>query len=85
MFTPEQYEELLKLSLDALRAARGEIKPVMSLCDCRMIGSFPTTIQPMRAFVDKFSALEGKDGVLSVSAAHCFPYADVPEIGRAHV
>ena len=27
------------------------------------------------------AALEGKDGVLSVSAAHCFPYADVPEMG----
>ena len=71
-------EEVVELTL---RAARGEIKPVMSVCDCRMIGSFPTTIQPMRAFVDKFSALEGKDGVLSVSAAHCFPYADVPEMG----
>jgi microcystin degradation protein MlrC len=64
-----------------LRAARGEIRPVMSLYDCRMIGSFPTTMQPMRAFVDKMSSLEGKDGVLSVSAAHCFPYADVPEMG----
>ena len=71
-------EEVVELTL---RAARGEIKPVMSLYDCRMIGSFPTTMQPMRAFVDKMSSLEGKDGVLSVSAAHCFPYADVPEMG----
>ena len=71
-------EEVVELTL---RAARGEIKPVMSLCDCRMIGSYPTTIQPMRAFVDKMSALEGHNGVLSVSAAHCFPYADVPEMG----
>jgi microcystin degradation protein MlrC len=53
----------------------------MSLVDCRMIGSFPTTIEPMRGFVDKISALEGKDGVLSISLAHCFPYADVPEMG----
>ena len=60
-------EEVVELTL---QAARGQIKPVMSLCDCRMIGSFPTTIQPMRAFVDKMSSLEGKDGVLSVSAAH---------------
>jgi microcystin degradation protein MlrC len=71
-------EEVVDLTL---RAARGEIRPVMSLYDCRMIGSFPTTMQPMRAFVDKMSSLEGKDGVLSVSAAHCFPYADVPEMG----
>ena len=25
--------------------------------------------------------MEGKDGILSISIAHCFPYADVPEIG----
>jgi microcystin degradation protein MlrC len=71
-------EEVVELTL---RAARGEIQPVMSLVDCRMIGSFPTTIQPMRGFVDKVSALEGKDGVLSISLAHGFPYADVPEMG----
>lgn len=71
-------EEVVELTL---RAIRGEIHPVMSLADCRMIGSFPTTLQPMRGFVDKISALEGHDGVLSVSIAHCFPYADVPELG----
>ena len=71
-------EEVVELTL---RAVRGEISPVMSLVDCRMIGSFPTTLQPMRGFVDKISALEGKDGVLSISIAHCFPYADVPEMG----
>jgi len=71
-------EEVVELTLQAIR---GTIKPVMSLVDCRMIGSFPTTIEPMRGFVDKISALEGKDGVLSISLAHCFPYADVPEMG----
>jgi len=71
-------EEVVELTL---RAIRGEIKPVMSMVDCRMIGSFPTTIEPMRGFVDKISALEGKNGVLSISLAHCFPYADVPEMG----
>ena len=71
-------EEVVELTL---QAARGRISPVMSLVDCRMIGSFPTTLQPMRGFVDKISALEGKDGVLSISIVHCFPYADVPEMG----
>jgi microcystin degradation protein MlrC len=71
-------EEVVEL---ILRTIRGEIRPVMSLVDCRMIGSFPTTIQPMRGFVDRISALEGHDGVLSISIAHCFPYADVPELG----
>ncbi|MBI3706795.1 MAG: M81 family metallopeptidase [Proteobacteria bacterium] len=71
-------EEVVDLTL---RAIKGEIRPVMSVFDCRMIGSFPTTLQPMRGFVDKIKALEGKNGVLSISVAHCFPYADVPEIG----
>jgi len=71
-------EEVVELTLQAVR---GQVKPVMSLFDCRMIGSFPTTMQPMRGFVDKISALEGRDGVLSISIAHCFPYADVPEMG----
>jgi len=71
-------EEVVELTL---RAMRGEIRPVMSLFDCRMIGSFPTTIQPMRGLVDRVIALEGHDGVLSISLAHGFPYADVPEMG----
>ena len=71
-------EEVVEVTL---RAARGEITPVMSLVDCRMIGSFPTTLQPMRGFVNRISAMEGKNGVLSISLAHCFPYADVPEMG----
>ncbi len=79
----ERAEEVLTL---VLRTIRKEIKPVMSLYDCRQIGSYPTTEPLMRAFVDKVSAMEGKDGVLSISLGHCFPYADVPELtGRVLV
>jgi microcystin degradation protein MlrC len=53
----------------------------MSVYDCRQIQSYPTTIQPMRGLVDRIKAMEGKDGILSVSIAHCFPYADVAELG----
>jgi microcystin degradation protein MlrC len=74
----ERAEELLSL---VLRTIRGQVKPVMSLYDCRQIGSYPTTLPLMRAFVDKLQAMEGKDGVLSISVNHCFPYADVPELG----
>jgi len=73
----DRAEDLLTL---VLRTVRGEIKPVMSVYDCRQIGSYPTQFPLMRAFVDKLYALEGKDGILSVSVAHCFPYADVPEL-----
>ena len=73
----ERAEDLLDLVLATLRH---EIKPVMSVYDCRQIQSYPTTLPVMRAFVDRIKALEGKDGILSVSIAHCFPYGDVPEL-----
>ena len=79
----ERAEDVLDLVLATLR---GQIKPVMSLYDCRQIQSYPTTLPLMRAFVDRIKAMEGKDGVLSISIVHCFPYADVPELsGRVLV
>jgi microcystin degradation protein MlrC len=53
----------------------------MAAWDCKMIGVFHTTRQPMRGFVDKLSAMEGKDGVLSLSIAHGFPWSDIKEMG----
>lgn len=73
----ERAEEVLDL---VLRTVRGQVKPVTSLYDCRQIGSYPTTQPLMRAFVDKVKAMEGKDGILSISIGHCFPYADVAEL-----
>ncbi|WP_145137978.1 M81 family metallopeptidase [Roseomonas gilardii] len=74
----ERGEELLDLVLATLR---GRIRPVMSLWDCRLIASFPTTAQPMRGLVDRAMALEGQAGVLSISLGHGFPSGDVPESG----
>lgn len=74
----ERAEEVLDI---VLRTIRGKVKPVMSMFDCRQIASYPTTLPLMRAFVDKVKAMEGKDGILSISIGHCFPYADVPELG----
>ena len=74
----ERAEEVLDL---VLRTIRKQVRPVMSLYDCRQIASYPTTLPLMRGFVDRLSAMEGHDGVLSVSIGHCFPYADVPELG----
>jgi len=34
----------------------------------------------MRGFVDKLMAMEGKDGVLSLSVAHGFPWSDIKEM-----
>ncbi|MDC9823090.1 M81 family metallopeptidase [Devosia sp. ZB163] len=65
----------------ALRAVRGEIRPVISTFDCQMIGVYPTSQEPTRSFVDKMTGLQGKDGILSVSFIHGFMAGDVPEMG----
>ena len=63
------------------RRLRGEVKPVISTFDCRMIAVLPTSREPMRSFVDRIKGLHGKDGILSVSVIHGFMAADVAEMG----
>ncbi len=65
----------------ALRALRGEIRPRISTFDCRMIDVFPTNREPMRGFVDRMKALEGRGSILSVSFIHGFMAGDVREMG----
>ena len=74
----ERSRELFDL---LVRTAEGEIRPMMSVFDPRMISTFPTNKEPMRSFVDKIMSMEGQDGVLSISIAHGFPYGDQPEMG----
>jgi len=65
-----------------VRTVKGEIRPVMSVFDCRMIDVFPTSKQPMRGFVDQLFALEASEpGLLSLSVVHGFMAGDVPEMG----
>ncbi|RYE88280.1 MAG: M81 family peptidase [Hyphomicrobiales bacterium] len=64
------------------RTLKGEIDPVMALFDCKVMGLFPTTREgPMVQFVADMFAAEGKDGVLSLSLNHGFPWADLPIAG----
>ncbi|TMC59225.1 MAG: M81 family metallopeptidase, partial [Chloroflexi bacterium] len=63
------------------RAAEHTLKPVTSVFDCRMIGVYHTSQEPVRSFVAHMQAHEGKNGVLSVSLAHGFPWGDVPDMG----
>jgi microcystin degradation protein MlrC len=65
----------------AVATRKGEITPTMAIFDCHMIGFYFTPYEPMRSFVDAMIAAEGKDGVLSLSLAHCFPWGDVPDCG----
>ena len=52
----------------------------MALFDCRMIGLYRTTRQPMREFVDAMIEAERREGVLSVSFAHGYQFADLPHV-----
>lgn len=65
----------------AIRALRGDIRPAISTFDCRMIDIYPTSREPIRSFVDRLKAMQGRDGVLSASLIHGFMAGDVPEMG----
>ena len=75
---PARADDLFTLIEDA---AAGRTRPVMAVYDCRMIGMFRPTVQPMRDFVDHLAKHEGRDGILSLSLIHGFPWADVPDVG----
>lgn len=75
---PERAEELFQIIADAVE---GKSKPVTSLYDCKMIGVYHTTTEPVKSFVAQMQALEGKDDVLSVSLGHGFPWGDVADLG----
>lgn len=61
--------------------AKKKIRPVPAVVDCRMIAMVHTTRQPARGFVDRIQALEGRDGIVSISITHGFPWGDVPDMG----
>jgi microcystin degradation protein MlrC len=60
---------------------KGELRPTFGAFDCRMIGWYPTTSEPMRSLVARARAMEAEPGVLSASIAHGFPWADVADVG----
>jgi microcystin degradation protein MlrC len=74
----ERARELYALVADA---AAGRTRPTMAMSDCKMMGIYPTTAEPMRSFVDAMIAAEGAAGVLSLSLGHGFPWGDVPDSG----
>jgi microcystin degradation protein MlrC len=76
--TAPRAEELFTIIADT---AAGKVKPHITLHDLHMIGVYHTTREPVRSFVQKMSDLEGKDGVLSVSLGHGFPWGDVADLG----
>jgi microcystin degradation protein MlrC len=70
--------ELYRIIIDTVE---GRVRPVMARYDPRMISTFRVQEQPLRGFVDRMVAMEGRDGILSVSFGHGFPHGDVADVG----
>jgi microcystin degradation protein MlrC len=64
-----------------LAQAEGRIRLTPALFDMRSIGGFMTSREPGRSFVDRILAMEGRDGILSISPIHGFQAADVYDVG----
>ena len=62
-------------------AMAGRVKPVMRKRDLGFISLIHTSREPARGLVDRLLAMEGKDGVLSISIGHGFPWGDSPDLG----
>lgn len=74
----DRARELFEL---VVRTKLGAIHPTMALFDCRMLGLYPTSRQPLRGFVDAMMEAERRAGVLSISFGHGFQFGDVPHAG----
>ncbi len=74
-------DRLRELYTLLMQQAAGRIRPTTAMVDCRMMGLWHTTREPMISFVKRMQSFEGRDGVLSVSLGHGFPWGDVPECG----
>jgi microcystin degradation protein MlrC len=68
-----------------MRLMRREIVPTTAVFDVCMIDVLPTSMQPMRGFVDKMLAIEADETelstVLSISLVHGFLAGDNPDLG----
>lgn len=65
----------------ALATHQKTIAPTMAVCDCHMVGIYPTTTPAMRDFVSSMIAAEQQKSVLSISFAHGFHCGDVVDGG----
>ena len=61
--------------------AEGRVQPLAAVADTGGLVIMHTSRQPARGFVDRIQALEGQDGILSISISHGFPWGDVADMG----
>ena len=66
----------------ALKTSTGDVKPVMSVADCRMVSMFLTTQEPAKGVVEQLVEFEqSHPTVLAASLVHGFPWGDVEDNG----
>ncbi|MGH8239236.1 MAG: MlrC C-terminal domain-containing protein, partial [Steroidobacteraceae bacterium] len=59
----------------------GSLRPAAAMIDCNLLGFWPTQAEPIRSLTDLFYRAERRDGVVSASFVHGFPWGDTPETG----
>ncbi len=64
-----------------VRRKAGLVTPVSAVFDCRMVGFYPTTAEPMSGLLGYIREEEKRPGILSISFVHGFPWGDSPEAG----
>ena len=74
-------ERGLELVDACVAIARGAPRPGAAVHETGTIRMLRTPLEPVRGFVDRARALEGRDGVVSISTIHGFPWADSPDLG----
>ncbi|MBD3672197.1 MAG: M81 family metallopeptidase [Planctomycetaceae bacterium] len=69
-----------------VRTIRGEIRPTMAIHQLPMFWSTACQVTaklPMSDVIDRLHEMERREGVLSMTVATGFPWADVPEVGSS--
>jgi microcystin degradation protein MlrC len=61
--------------------AEQRLKLRVAVADTGMVGMLHTTREPAKSFVDRVRAVEGHDGIVSVSVVHGFAWGDTPDMG----
>jgi microcystin degradation protein MlrC len=74
----ERARELVTLCTDL---AEKRLRLRAAVTDTGMVGMLHTTREPAKGFVDRVRALEGHEGIVSVSVVHGFPWGDTPDMG----
>ncbi|CAK4844479.1 unnamed protein product [Aphanomyces euteiches] len=85
----DAYERALEAVHLLARTIQGEIKPVISLAQPRLLivpqVMLTDVAGPMKELMDRAFAIECEPNVLNVTVAGGFPYSDVPDAGVAIV